>query len=162
MLAKSQSRRQGKSGYTNWSVCSLHSHFSSLILSFQIASNLVSASFPPKSSILMVKKSAIKVMGCWPSKLSEPLDIFTRIRLANKIEAVVLLTYKEGRLVSSMESRGCNSLVHLNCNRAGQPPIANSNVYTWAFGLAGLRASSSIKRIYGSTLNTIKGLFVCI
>ena len=162
MLIKCCKHRQV---YTNWSVCSLDKHFTRLIVSFQIGSNLISKGKRRSEllcllrsfGIMIVKKSAINLMAC----CSEALLIFTRIRLAKKMEAVILLRYKEGRLVSSIESQACKIFVHLNYNRAGQRPMGNTNLYTWAFGLTGLRIPLSLKRICDPTFNMIRGLFVC-
>jgi hypothetical protein len=148
-----------RQSFTLSSVCSLHSHFIGLIISFQIGSNLVGPLMVSKGKSFHTKKSMISRMV-----VGEPEETFSNHRsyLAYvSTSSQLTFTHLPAHLVSSIQSQACISLIHLNLNRAGLPPIAPMNLYTWAFGLTCCRILLSLKRICDPPLNTIRGLFVC-
>ena len=152
-------RLQKRQSFTISSVCSLHSHFIGLIVSFQIGSNLVGPSMVSKGKSFHTKKSMISRMV-----IGEPEEIFSKHRshlVLDTTSSQLTFTHLPAHLVSSIQSQACIALIHLNLNRAGLPPIAPMNLYTWAFGLTCCRIFFNLKRICDPPLNTIRGLFVC-
>ena len=135
-----------------------HKHFSALLVSFEIGSNLVGPLLVSKGkSLLCVKKNAIKLLA-----LKEPEQIFTRTRVSLIIDAALIILTSNGypifNLLSSIQARACLTLLHFNCNRAGLTPMGLHYLYIWAFGLSSWHNSLSTKRICEPTLNTIRGL----
>ena len=160
MFSLIKCRLQKRQSFTLSSVCSLHKHFIGLIVSFQIGSNLVGPLMVSKGKSFHTKKSMISRM---PFK--EPEEIFSNPRCYIRVDRSSIqlaFTQSSASLVSSLQSQACIALIHLNLNRAGLPPIAPMNLYTWAFGLTCCRILLSLKRICDPPLNTISGLFVCI
>jgi hypothetical protein len=151
--------KQKRLAFTFCSVCSLHKHFIGFIVSYQIGSNLVGSLLVSKGKSVHMKKSM-----SFSKAFQEPVGIYTIRRSYMKCDRST--NYKpfmsnQELYVSSVQSRGCLSLLHTNNNRAGLSPIGLMNLYTWAFGLTSCRISICLKRICDPTLNTIRGLFVC-
>ena len=160
MFLLNKCRLQKRQLFTLTSVCSLHSHFIWHIVSFQIGSNLVGSLMVSKGKSFKAKKSMINRMA-----LNEPEAISSNERCYKslmKASIQLVFSHSSTSFVSSLQSQACITLIHLNLNRAGLPPIASMNLYTWAFGLTCCRVLLSFKRICGPPLNTIRGLFVYI
>lgn len=138
---------------------SLHNHFriDSVILSFQIGSNLQGALFGLRKGqqvlLILVKKQG---MNLW--YLSQD-ELCSCDRSTMKI---IITTNKEIPTArpSISQSSFSTLILHLNDMRPGLTPIVSTNLYTFGFGLTSSRILLSLKRICDPRFNMIRALFV--
>jgi hypothetical protein len=143
--------------YTHLS--SLHNHFriDSVILSFQIGSNLQGTLFGLKKGqqviLILVKKQG---MNLW--YLSQD-ELCSCDRILSKLIFRTNQIHPTAR-ASMSQSSFSTLILHLNDMRPGLPPIVCTNLYTFGFGLTTSRILLSFKRICDPRFNMIKALFV--
>ena len=116
------------------SVCSLQSHFIGIMMSYQIGSNLLGSSMISKGKLFIIKKSmTFQIFFTKPVEIYKSLRTFTKLKMSISLSNLHSMNDK---LVSSMQSKSCLTLLHINLNRAGITPTSLMNLYTWSFGLS--------------------------
>ena len=138
--------------------------FMSVILSFQIGSNLVALDFPTQTPPLSLKKSAINL-----SYLKQDRELNSRIRLLFKMQGVsncmksILMLLGVSSIQSSF-SLMMASLSNWQTQLFSLGPILNTNLYTLGFGLTSCPLIKlnklSLERICDPLTIMIRALFV--